>query len=61
MGYDRLSDIPAPLASLRDLCTHPFNILSSYKIDSVKDCVTDVNQAAVVVHVLNAYPVLIKG
>ena len=61
MDYNRLSDIAAPLASLRDLCSHPFNNLYFYKIDSMKASVADVKQADVVVHELNAYPVLIKG
>lgn len=61
MGYDRLSDIPAPLASLGDIYTRPFHSFSFYRIDSIEASVVDAKQAAVVVHDLNVYPVLIKG
>ena len=61
MGYDRLSDFPAPLASLRDIYTHPFHNFSYCKIYLIRARAMDVNSTAIAVDDQNVYPILIKG
>jgi hypothetical protein len=61
MGCDWLSNTPATLTSLGDVCTHPFHHFSFCKIDSIKACVMGVNHAAIAVYDPNVYPVLMRG
>lgn len=61
MGYDRLSDFPAPLASLRDIYTHPFHHFSYFKIYSIRASAMDVNSTAIAVHNQNVYSAFVKG